>query len=224
MTAGAPLLDGTSSAQLAELAAELGVALDSAQCGRLLRFAELLLKWNRVHNLTAIERPEQIVTHHLLDSLAIAPLLDELARGRALRVLDVGAGGGLPGVPLAIAMPQHHFTLIDKVGKKVAFVQQAKVELALANVEAVHARVEDFCAAAFDVIVSRAFSSLADFVRLTRGLIAADGVWCAMKGAVPRDEIEELARTVRDVRLARTVKLHIPRLHAERHLLLIEPD
>jgi 16S rRNA (guanine527-N7)-methyltransferase len=224
VTARAPLPDGTSSAEIAASARELGVALDSAQCERLLLFAGLLLRWNRVHNLTAIERPDQIVTHHLLDSLAVVPVLDELARGRALRVLDVGAGGGLPGVPLAIAMPRHHFTLIDKAGKKAAFLQQARVELALENVEAVHARVEDLNAPAFDVIVSRAFSSLADFVGLTRGLIAADGVWCAMKGAVPTAEIEELAQTVRGVRLTRTVRLHVPRLHAERHLLLIEPN
>lgn len=224
MTARAPLPDVIAPAELAALAVELGVTLDSAQCQRLLRFADLLLRWNRVHNLTAIERPEQIVTHHLLDSLAIAPVLDERAHGRALRILDVGAGGGLPGVPLALALPRHHFTLIDKVGKKVAFLQQAKVELALANVETVHARIEDFNAPAFDAIVSRAFSSLAEFVQLTRGLIAADGIWCAMKGAIPSGEIEELTRSVPGVRLTRTVKLHVPRLHAERHLLLIEPN
>ena len=184
----------------------------------------MLQRWNRIHNLTAIERPEQIVSHHLLDSLAVAPVLDELAGGRTLRVLDVGAGGGLPGIPLAIAMPRHHFTLLDKVGKKVAFLMQAKLELGLANVDAVHARVEDYDAPPFDVIVARAFSSLVDFIRLTQRQMAPRGTWCAMKGAVPRAEIAQLEEARLGVHLTRTVKLHVPRLDAERHLLLIEPN
>ena len=225
MTAGASLPErGAAAAELAELAVQLGVALDSAQCDRLLRFGELLQRWNRVHNLTAIETPSRILSHHLLDSLAVAPVVEEQSRGRPLRVLDVGAGGGLPGIPLAIAMPQHHFTLIDKVGKKVAFLQQARVELDLTNIEPVHSRVEDFDAPPFDLIVARAFSSLTDFVRSTRRLLAAAGTWCAMKGSVPVAEIRQLEQAGLGVRLARTVKLNVPRLHAERHLLLIESN
>ena len=160
---------------LAAGAAELGVTLDSTQVAQLGAFAGLLLRWNRVHNLTAIEQPDQVVSHHLLDSLAIVPTLAQQAEGRALRVLDVGAGGGLPGIPLAIALPGLHFTLLDKVAKKTAFLQQAKLELGLRNVEIVQARVEDCRAAPFDVIVARAFSSLADLVRLTRPLLNPAG-------------------------------------------------
>jgi 16S rRNA (guanine527-N7)-methyltransferase len=210
--------------ELAALAAELGVPLDAAQCERLQRFADLLLRWNRVHNLTAIEHLDDIVTHHLLDSLAVAPTLTTLAAGRVLRVLDVGAGGGLPGVPLAIALTGLRFTLLDKVGKKAAFLMQVQLELGLSSVEAVHARVEDYKAPPFDVILSRAFSSLTEFVRLTRTLIAPAGCWCAMKGALPREEIQSLEQAGLGAHVARTVKLHVPRLHAERHLLLIEPS
>jgi len=224
-TEAALLPDGSATAAvLAGLAGELGVTLDATQCGRLLGFADLLQRWNRIHNLTSIERPEQMVSHHLLDSLAVAPLLDELAAERTLRVLDVGAGGGLPGIPLAIAMPRHHFTLLDKVGKKVAFLMQAKLELGLANVDAVHVRVEDYDAPPFDVIVARAFSSLADFIRLTQRLLAPRGAWCAMKGAAPLAEVAQLEEARLGVRITRTVKLHVPRLDAERHLLLIEPN
>lgn len=224
-TEAALLPDGSAAAaELAGLASELGLTLDTTQCDRLLRFADLLRRWNRIHNLTAIERPEQIVSHHLLDSLAVAPTLDELAGGRTLRVLDVGAGGGLPGIPLATALPWHHFTLLDKVGKKVAFLMQAKLELGLANVDVVHTRVEDYDAPPFDVIVARAFSSLADFIRLTQRLLAPRGTWCAMKGAVPRAEMAQLEEARLGVHLTRTVKLHVPRLDAERHVLLIEPN
>ena len=176
-------------------AAELGVTLDSAQVARLCAFAGLLLRWNRVHNLTAIEQADQVVSHHLLDSPRDrGPTLAQRAQGRALRVLDVGAGGGLPGIPLAIALPGLHFTLLDKVAKKTAFLQQAKLELGLGNVEIVQSRVEDYRVAPFDVIVARAFSSLADLVRLTRPLLSPTGLWCAMKGTLPSSEIEELER------------------------------
>jgi 16S rRNA (guanine527-N7)-methyltransferase len=208
---------------LAAGAAELGVTLDPTQVTRLGVFAGLLLRWNRVHNLTAIERPDQVVSHHLLDSLAIVPTLEQLAQGRELRVLDVGAGGGLPGIPLAIALTGPRFTLLDKVAKKAAFLQQAKLELGLANVEIVQARVEDYRTAPFDVIVARAFSSLADLVRLTRPLLSPTGRWCAMKGALPSREIGELDDLRLSVRVMRTVKLRVPHLDAERHLVLIEP-
>lgn len=222
MTADASLPDTLAADDLAAQAAELGVSLDAAQCARLQSFAALLLRWNRVHNLTAIERPQQILSHHLLDSLAIAPLVAELAGALPRRVLDVGAGGGLPGVPLAIALPQLRFTLLDKVGKKVAFLQQAQLELGLANVEAVHARIEDYEAAPFDLILARAFSSLAELVRLTRGLIAPGGHWCAMKGTLPQTEFRELEQAGLGVRVSRTVKLRVPHLHAERHVVLLE--
>jgi 16S rRNA (guanine527-N7)-methyltransferase len=209
--------------ELADGAAELGVALDSQQLDRLVRYAELLQRWNRVHNLTAIE-PGQTLTLHLLDSLSIVPSIESRLKGRgAPRVLDVGAGGGLPGIPLAIARPELHLTLLDKVQKKVAFLRQAQVELKIRNVEVEHARVEDYRASPFDMIVARAFASLAELVRLTRPLVADGACWCAMKGTLPEAEIEELAREQPGVRVAQVVKLNVPRLDAERHLILIEP-
>jgi 16S rRNA (guanine527-N7)-methyltransferase len=207
-------------------AAELGVALDVAQADRLARFAALLLRWNRVHNLTAIERPQQVVSHHLLDSLALAPWLSqvalEAAPDRTPRVLDVGSGGGLPGLPLAIALPHMQFTLLDKVAKKVAFVTQAIAELGLANVEPLQRRVEDHRAAvSYDIIVARALASLTDFVQWTAHLRAPLGCWLAMKGQAPHAEIEQLQRAHPELR-TRTVKLRVPRLDAERHLVLID--
>ncbi len=201
-------------------AAQLAVALSRAQSEQLARFAALLLKWNAVHNLTAIDRPADVVPLHLLDSLAIVPQLDALAGGRPLRVLDVGAGGGLPGIPLAIARPLWRFWLIDKARKKAAFLQQVRAELPLANVEVVHARVETWQPAErFDVIVARAFASLADLVAFTRHLQAPGGVWFAMKGVVPEPEIAALPA---DVRVRRTVKLRVPLFDGQRHLIILE--
>jgi 16S rRNA (guanine527-N7)-methyltransferase len=213
-----------STRELAAAAAELGLALESAQLEQLVRYADLLIRWNRVHNLTAVE-PGQTLTVHLLDSLSIVPTLSARVGGKApWRVLDVGAGGGLPGIPLAIALPGAHLTLLDKVEKKVAFLRQAQVELRLPNIDVVHARIEQLRVPPFDVIVARAFATLLEFVRLSRAVMANDGCWFAMKGTMPRAEIEELERAQLNVRIAQIVKLHVPRLDAERHLILIEPS
>lgn len=204
-------------------AAELGLHLSESQSDALARYAALLLRWNAVHNLTAIATPAHVLTHHLLDSLAIVPEIRRVAGDRSIRVLDVGAGGGLPGIPLAIAVPNLHVTLIDKVQKKVAFLTQAKLELALDNVTCVHARVETLQAQPpFELIVARAFSSLTEFAGLTRHLLAPNGWWCAMKGALPSDEIDELKRSIPDVRVTRTSRVRVPRLNAERHLVLMQ--
>lgn len=201
-------------------AEQLGLALSRAQSEQLARFAALLLKWNAVYNLTAIDRPEDVVARHLLDSLAIVAQLDAAAGARRLRVLDVGAGGGLPGIVLAIARPQWQFWLIDKVQKKTAFLQQARAELRLANVEVVRARVQAWQPAErFDAIVARAFASLADLVAWTRHLLAPGGVWFAMKGAVAEEQIAALPA---DVRLQRKVKLRVPLLDGQRHLIVLE--
>lgn len=210
-------------ADLVGLAGELGVALTLEQAERLARYTQLLLRWNRVHNLTSIAQPEHALSHHLLDSLAIVPSLLQLTNDQASRVLDVGSGGGLPGIPLAVASPEFDVTLIDRVQKKVAFLQQAKAELGLANLQPVHDRVEDYRASPFDLIVARAFSSLAQLVRSTRHLIAAHGYWCAMKGVVPAEELAELNQSKLGARLTTTIKLRVPRLDAERHLLVLEP-
>jgi 16S rRNA (guanine527-N7)-methyltransferase len=205
-------------------AAELGLDLDARQGEQLARYAALLQRWNAVHNLTAIENPADVLSHHLLDSLAIVPVLAPLTAGRAVRVLDVGAGGGLPGIPLAIAYPRAHVTLVDKVQKKVAFLTQAKLELGLTNIECVHARVETMRAEQFDLIVSRAFASLAEFVQLTRHLLAPGGWWCAMKGTLPQAELAVLADAMPGARVVGTAKLAVPRLDAERHLILLQAN
>ncbi|MBA4741251.1 MAG: 16S rRNA (guanine(527)-N(7))-methyltransferase RsmG [Azoarcus sp.] len=197
--------------------AELGLDLPSDARARLLAFAALLGKWNRVYNLTAIRSPEQAVTHHLLDSLAVLPHLGSIAR-----LADIGSGGGLPGIPLAIARPELVITSIETVGKKASFQQQAKIELGLTNFAPLHARVEDVQPEApFDAVISRAFSEIADFVRLTRHLLAPGGRFLAMKGVYPRDELAALPD---GVRVVEAQPVDVPGLDAERHLIILERD
>ena len=200
----------------------LGVELSGAQADQLARFAALLVRWNTVHNLTAISSPASILSHHLLDSLAIVPLMSSIFGEKQCRVLDVGSGGGLPGIPLAIVRPHWQVTVVDKVQKKVAFLTQARLELGLSNLVCLHARAEDVDAPPFDLIVSRAFSSLEDFVRVSAHLLGPGGRWAAMKGVYPNAELAELARALPDVRVIDVVKLHVPRLDAERHLILLQ--
>ncbi len=196
-------------------AAELGLVLDDRQRERLAFYTRLLKRWSAVHNLTAIHSDEQLLTHHLLDSLALVPEFARITGGRPVRTLDVGSGGGLPGIVLAIAAPRTQVTLIDAVQKKCAFLTQARLELKLDNVEVVHGRVEALQSPAFDVIVSRALATLAQFVGWTRHLVAADGVWLAMKGRIPG---EEIARLPADVH-ATVVELNVPGLSEQRHVV-----
>jgi 16S rRNA (guanine527-N7)-methyltransferase len=196
-------------------AARLGVALDEAQLQTLAAYANLLVRWNATHNLTAIRGGEAMLTHHLLDSLAVVPHFARLTHGGAARVLDVGSGGGLPGIVLAVALPQARFTLVDAVQKKCAFLTQARLVLRLPNVEVVHARVEAMRGPLFDVIVSRALATLAQFVGWTRQLLAPGGCWLAMKGRSPADELAALPPDVR----ASVVPLSVPGLDEERHLI-----
>jgi 16S rRNA (guanine527-N7)-methyltransferase len=203
-------------------AAALGVELSGAQADQLVRFAALLVRWNAVHNLTAISSPASILSHHLLDSLAILPLMSSIFGEKQCRMLDVGSGGGLPGIPLAIVRPHWQVTVVDKVQKKAAFLTQAKLELGLSNLVCLHARVEDVDAPPFDLIVSRAFSSLKDFVRVSGHLLGPGGWWAAMKGVYPNAELAELERAMPDVRVVDVVKLDVPRLDAERHLILLQ--
>ena len=201
---------------------ELGLQLSRPQSDSLARYAALLLRWNTVHNLTTIETPIDVLSHHLLDSLAIVPDVQRVMGPGVSRILDVGAGGGLPGLVLAIAAPNLRVTLVDKVQKKIAFLTQAKIELGLGNIDCVHSRVEALQAESpFQLIVARAFSSLTEFVRLTQHLLAGGGWWFAMKGALPSDELKELTRSLPDIR-ARTVQLQVPHLNAERHLILMQ--
>jgi 16S rRNA (guanine527-N7)-methyltransferase len=247
---------------------------------KLLAYRDLLLKWNKTYNLTALKNPAEAITHHLLDSLAILPAIDQVMgtppflppcgggcpqgrRGEAavqqettlvsaelpplptLRatlshegrgekdaaaspqvtnlssVLDVGSGGGLPGIPLAIARPELHITLTDAVQKKTAFLQQVVIELGLAHVEVRHSRVENL-AGRYDLITSRAFAELADFVVLTRHLIAPGGYWLAMKGQYPEAELAALTQSAADIRVKAVEPLKVPGLDGERHLVILQ--
>ena len=201
--------------QLAAGIAALGLDLPPDGEARLLAYLALLDKWNRVYNLTAVREPERMVSHHLLDSLTAVPYFIGPA------VLDVGSGGGLPGIPLAIARPDLQVTLIDSIAKKTAFLLQAKAELGLANLAVATGRVEDFRPeTGFDVITSRAFSDLKEFVTLTRHLLKPGGRWLAMKGLYPN---EELALLPNDVKVSADHALVVPGLDASRHVIVLEP-
>ena len=198
--------------------------LSEAQAARLLDYLELIQKWNKVYNLTAVRNPADMLTHHLLDSLAVvAPLQHQLqARhhgGPAAQLLDVGAGAGLPGVVLAICCPQLRVTCVDAVAKKVAFVRQVQATLGLANLQALHARVESLCGT-YDVVCSRAFASLADFVRGTRQLLAPGACWLAMKGQYPADEVAALPP---EAKVFHVEQLQVPGLDAQRCIVWIAP-
>ena len=191
--------------------AQLGIALDADAQGKLLDYLALLHKWNKVYNLTAIRDPQQMVSHHLLDSLTVMPHL------WAGRWLDVGCGAGLPGLVLAVAQPGWQFTLLDSNSKKTSFVQQAVIELGLRNVSVHCARVEEWQPAEqFDGIISRAFSELGEFLRCTRHLVAPHGRWVAMKGA-PQ---QELAGVPDGCRVERVIPLQVPGLLAARSLVI----
>lgn len=209
-----------TAAEVATGARALGVELSAEQAGQLASYAGLLQRWNTVYNLTAIDAASGILTHHLLDSLSIVTHLFRKLDRQEASVIDVGSGGGLPGIPLAITAPSLRVTLLDKVGKKAAFLLQAKVELGLANVEVVQSRVEDYRPAQpFDVIVSRAFAALGDFVALTDRLLAPRGFWAAMKGPAVDGELAGLPA---GIRVAENIPLTVPGLDAERRLLILQ--
>jgi 16S rRNA (guanine527-N7)-methyltransferase len=200
---------------LADGVRELELDLSEAQQTQLMDYLALLFKWNSVYNLTSLRDPMQMVTHHLLDSLAAVP-----AFGGAANVLDVGAGGGLPGIVLAIARPDMRVSLIDTVHKKTAFLTQVKAELGLANVTVYTMRVEQLQAPQkFDVITSRAFADLSDFVNWSGHLLAGRGRFIALKGVAPLDEQQRLPA---EWRVAELRPLQVPKLGAERHLVFIE--
>lgn len=191
---------------------QLGIAVDEHQREQLLGLLALLHKWNRAYNLTAVREVDDMVSRHVLDSAAVLPYV------QGPRLLDVGAGPGLPGIVLAILAPQLDVTLLDSNGKKVRFQRQAVMELGLENVTPVQARVEQFEAAAFDQVISRAFASLVDFVTLTRQLPSADGQWLAMKGPGADDELRDLPA---GIRLEKRHLLEVPFETAKRQLLVL---
>ncbi len=196
-------------------AAQLDITLDDRQQALLMGYLSLLNKWNKAYNLTAVRDPAEMVSRHLLDSLSVVPYVQQ---GGA-NWLDVGSGGGMPGIPLAILFPERRFTLLDSNGKKTRFLTQVKLELQLANVEVVHSRVEAFQPTQpFAGITSRAFSALADFTAWTRHLGDGDTRWLAMKGVQPDDELQALPD---DFRLEQCLVLKVPGCQGQRHLLIL---
>jgi len=190
----------------------MGLSLTDAQSAQLLAYGELILKWNKVYNLTALRDPAQVLTHHLLDSLSIiAPL--QRQSPAATRLLDVGSGAGLPGAVIAIMRPELSVSCVDAVAKKAAFLRQVSAELGLRNLNGMHTRVETM-GGSYDVISSRAFASLADFFAGSTQLLAPEGVWMAMKGKVPTEELGALPDGLAEV--FHVEQLRVPGLDAER--------
>jgi 16S rRNA (guanine527-N7)-methyltransferase len=190
----------------------LRLSLTDVQIVQLLQFAELLQKWTRVYNLTALRRSEEILTHHVLDSAAVIAPLRRMTGGAPTRLLDVGSGGGLPGVVISIACPEIAVDCLDAVAKKAAFVQQVAASLRLPNLRGLHGRVEEVTQA-YGVVSSRAFATLADFVALSSGALAPGGIWMAMKGKYPAEEVAALPP---DAAMFHVEQLQVPGLGAER--------
>ena len=203
------------AAELREGALQLGIELSEEQQRLLLGYLALLNKWNKAYNLTAVRDPAEMVSRHLLDSLSVVPQVETGGD----RWLDVGSGGGMPGIPLAILFPERNFTLLDSNGKKTRFLTQVKLELKLANVEVIHSRVEAFKPQQpFTDITSRAFSALEDFANWTRHLSDDTTRWLAMKGVQPDDELQRLPD---DFRLDACHVLKVPGCQGQRHLLIL---
>lgn len=201
----------TLASQLRQGCADLGIALPDSAISAMLEYLRLLEKWNRTYNLTAVEAPSAMVTRHLLDSLSVAPYL------HGKRVLDIGTGGGLPGIPLALACPDHEFVLLDSKRKKTRFVNQVVIELGLKNVTVIHARAGAYLPQVlFDTLISRAFASLREMVEQAGHLCASGGVMLAMKGVYPVEEIQALPP---GFRIKEIVPLQVPGLEGQRHLV-----
>lgn len=195
---------------------EMGLRITAEQQQKLLDYVTLIYKWNRVHNLTAVREPLEMVTLHILDSLSVLPYID------CKRLLDVGAGAGLPSIPLAICLPELQVTAIDAVQKKVSFMRQAKAQLGLANFNAIHGRIEAQKVSSrdmpekFEVIISRAFSEIGLFLKLTKHLLADGGKWLAMKGVIPQHEFDKSGIQPTEIKV-----LKVAGLDAERHLVVL---
>ena len=199
---------------------QLGLSLSDTQIEQLLAYLNLIQKWNRVYNLTAVRDPQAMLTQHLVDSLSLLPALRKHADGKPLRLMDVGSGGGLPGVVVAICEPDIDVTCVDAVGKKATFIKQVAAELRLPNLHGEHSRVEELKVPAFDLITSRAFASLLDFTTLTRQHLKPGAIWLAMKGQYPA---EELAALPADLDVFHVEQLRVPGLDAQRCLIWIRP-
>lgn len=204
--------EGDRADRLRAAAADLGLQLSGSQLEQLLAYLGLIQKWNKVYNLTAVRGADEMLVQHLFDSLAVVGPLRRHTQGRAIRMLDVGSGAGLPGVVVAICQPEIQVDCVDTVRKKAAFIQQSAAQLQLLNLRGVHDRVENL-AGPYDVICSRAFASLADFVNWSGGALAEQGAWLAMKGKMPDGEIAELPP---QAEVFHVEQLAVPELSAER--------
>jgi 16S rRNA (guanine527-N7)-methyltransferase len=213
--------DDPLAAPLAGGLRALSLSLPAETQGRLLQYLRLVAQWNRVYNLTAVREPAAMLTQHLLDCLAIVPSLRRHLQGRAARILDVGSGAGLPGVVLALCEPAWSVTCVDAVAKKASFIRQVAAELCIPNLEARHERVEAMATKPFDLITSRAFASLADFVALTRERLAPGACWVAMKAQVTAEEKGALPR---NVVVFHVEPLRVPGLDAARCLVWMRQD
>lgn len=203
---------GDQRSRLQAAAGQLGLELSDQQLGQLLDYLQLIAKWSKVYNLTAVRDPDEMLVQHLFDSLAAVGPLRRQTGGGVIRLLDVGSGAGLPGAVIAICCPEIRVDCVDTVGKKAAFIQQAAAQLRLPNLRGVHDRVENL-AGPYDVICSRAFASLPDFVAWSGGALAEQGVWLAMKGRHPEAEIAGLPR---EAEVFHVEQLAVPELSAER--------
>ncbi len=200
---------------------ELALEATEPQVDTLLGYLALLQRWNARYNLTSVREPVQMLTQHLADCLAVIGPLRRETGGGPTRLLDVGSGGGLPGVVIAAMNPNIDVTCVDTVGKKAAFVQQVAGELGLKNLRSAHARVENLDGPHFDIVASRAFASLADFVGLTRGRLVDGGIWLAMKGRDPTAEIDALPTSAT---VFHVEQLHVPGLAADRCIVWMRPS
>lgn len=192
---------------------QTNLILSDKQIDQLIKYVQLLEKWNKAYNLTAIRDPKEMITKHLLDSLVVSPYLE----GQSF--IDVGTGAGLPGIPLSIAHPDLQFSLLDSLGKRIRFLKQVQLELGLKNVTLIQSRVEDYHAAQFDGIISRAFASLPEMIYWCAHLINQTGLFYALKGDIKQNEIAEIPK---GFQLKEQIALSVPNLNAKRYLLLIE--
>ena len=202
--------------QLQEGLQSMGLSLTTAQQLLLLEYVALLKKWNSTYNLTALRDEHTMISHHVLDSLTLLPYIQY-----AQTLMDVGSGGGMPGIPTAICRPDLQITLLDANTKKTSFLQQAVIELGLHNVSVASGRVEAMHDKKVDVVTSRAFAELADFISLTKHLLNENGYWAAMKGVYPYEELEHVPASVV---VEKVEKLTVPMLNAERHMVIMRPQ
>lgn len=200
--------------QLISLLSQAQISLDTKQQQLLIDYLQLLDKWNKAYNLTAVRQMDQMLIRHIMDSLVVMPYLQDQ------RLIDVGTGAGLPGIPLAIALTNHQFFLLDSLGKRIRFLKQVKHQLALTNIEIIQSRVEDYqITPLFTGVISRAFASLTEMINWCDHLLAPQGHFYALKGEIPT---QELAQLPEHLQLKQIVHLQVPQLAAERHLIIIQ--